>query len=141
MRMAGELYGGIRRLFLGNRPKDDLADTVTVQNQGLDQAFLLIVDDHLGRIDLQQAAQTAGEKDHLGGADAFADALLGGGTDGVQIVKLSHGFFENCPQQWLLDFHKSILFKILTLRLGLIKMLKISEKSSPEKTNHRTYYK
>ena len=41
--MAGELYGGVRRLFLGNRPKDGLADTVTVQNQGLDQAFFSLL--------------------------------------------------------------------------------------------------
>ena len=54
---------------------------------------------------------------------------------------LVYGFFEGHPRQWLLGIHKSTSFKILALRLGLIKMFKISEKSSPEKTNHRAYYK
>ena len=44
-------------------------------------------------------------------------------------------------RQWLLDFHKSTFFEILAQRLGFIKMLKISEKSSPRKNNHRAYYK
>ena len=54
-------------------------------------------------------------------------------NDGVHIVELSFGFFGGHPRQWLLDIHKSTSFKILALRLGLIKMLKNPEKSSPRK--------
>ena len=57
-----------------------------------------------------------------------------GGCDSVHIVELSFGFFDGHSWQWLLDFHKSTSFKILALRLGLIKMLKNPENSNTQKT-------
>lgn len=55
-------------------------------------------------------------------------------NDSVHILELSFGLFGSHPRQWLLDIHESTSFKILALRLGLIKMLKNSEKSSSRNT-------